>query len=316
MGVTVPGPRGCRCGAQHPDTAHERAAVRAAAAHPVHGAARPGRRRRGGTRAEGDPEGAEDVALPQHVLGRERGLGPETGPKSVTTSDCKHQSAPDQHGYQVEYGTRCVLGGVELRNARIMVKNNVEVGVPKDRGGEIVVTRPNASSKATRGSQAASWHATRTTERGLPSPHPPRGDPAGPARRTGGRNRAGQKHEGKGGWGPGCAPEMRGHQGVRGKLHKVAIVRRDAGVAAPSGVYKNVGGWTGVSMGQRACVGAEGRALHVFPLPPLPVVLLRAGYRERGGLPEEGRCVGQGGRAGGRAPCGGEAGHARRGRGT
>ena len=36
---------------------------------------------------------------------------PEVGPKTVTASDSTHQSAPDQHGHQVEHGTQRVRGG-------------------------------------------------------------------------------------------------------------------------------------------------------------------------------------------------------------
>ena len=48
-------------------------------------------------------------------------------PKLVTPSDSQHQSAPDQHGHEVEHGTRRVSSGVGLRNARILVQNDVEL---------------------------------------------------------------------------------------------------------------------------------------------------------------------------------------------
>ena len=54
--------------------------------------------------------------------------------KLATTSDSKHQSAPDQYGHEVEHSPRRVWGCVELRGAREMVqkwskmvKNDVEV---------------------------------------------------------------------------------------------------------------------------------------------------------------------------------------------
>ena len=52
-------------------------------------------------------------------------------PKSVTTSDSKHQSAPDQHWHKVDHSTRRMWGEVELANARETVQNDVEVAVPQ-----------------------------------------------------------------------------------------------------------------------------------------------------------------------------------------
>ena len=51
-------------------------------------------------------------------------------PKLATTSDHKHQSAPNQHGHQVEHSTQRVRGGAELRNARKLDQNDVEVARP------------------------------------------------------------------------------------------------------------------------------------------------------------------------------------------
>ena len=47
------------------------------------------------------------------------------GLESGTPSDCKHQSASDEHGHQVEDTPRHVLGGTKLRHACDihMVKN-------------------------------------------------------------------------------------------------------------------------------------------------------------------------------------------------
>ena len=47
-------------------------------------------------------------------------------PKLATTADSKHQSAPDQHGHEVERSTRRVWGAVELRSARKLAQNDVE----------------------------------------------------------------------------------------------------------------------------------------------------------------------------------------------
>ena len=37
---------------------------------------------------------------------------------SDIASDCRHQSASDKHGHQVEHGTRRVWGDVQLNNVR------------------------------------------------------------------------------------------------------------------------------------------------------------------------------------------------------
>ena len=50
-------------------------------------------------------------------------------PKLVTTSDCKHQLAPDQHGRQGDHGTRTAWGGVELRMGETRSEDDVEVAV-------------------------------------------------------------------------------------------------------------------------------------------------------------------------------------------
>ena len=69
-------------------------------------------------------------------------------PKSVTPSDGKHQSAPDQHGHYVERSTRRVRGGVELTTAREMVSKEVpaaakvatKVATPTGTGKEHSIT--------------------------------------------------------------------------------------------------------------------------------------------------------------------------------
>ena len=75
-----------------------------------------GRGFRLGERGERRGYAAADVEL-----GRAAALSP----KSVKTSDYKHQSAPDEPGYSTEHTTRRVCGCVELRNAREMVQNDV-----------------------------------------------------------------------------------------------------------------------------------------------------------------------------------------------
>ena len=50
---------------------------------------------------------------------------------SGSTSDCKHQSAPDQHRYQAEHWPTPRVG-LELRNPREMVANNLENHVEVD----------------------------------------------------------------------------------------------------------------------------------------------------------------------------------------
>ena len=72
----------------------------------------------------------ESINEPDRVTSVTLSQVPEA-PQIATTSDTKHQSAPDQHGPQVEHGRQRVRGGVELRNAREMVTNNVEVAVPR-----------------------------------------------------------------------------------------------------------------------------------------------------------------------------------------
>ena len=58
---------------------------------------------------------------------RVRAGGVACSPKLVTTSDSEHQSAPDQHGHDVERSIRRVARGVVLRNPRNSVQNDVEV---------------------------------------------------------------------------------------------------------------------------------------------------------------------------------------------
>ena len=58
------------------------------------------------------------------------GSKPECSTKVVTTSHSKHQSAPDQHGHEVEHITRRVPGGIQPRNARESGRSDVEVAVP------------------------------------------------------------------------------------------------------------------------------------------------------------------------------------------
>ena len=54
-------------------------------------------------------------------------LKPQIGHNIGFQAPISPRSAPDQHGRQVEYSTQYVLGGAELRNARKLVKNDVEV---------------------------------------------------------------------------------------------------------------------------------------------------------------------------------------------
>ena len=68
------------------------------------------------------------------VFGSQDADAPEPGvlaepevPKLGTASDSKHQSASDQHGHQVEIYHGVVQGGMQLKCAREMVQNDVEV---------------------------------------------------------------------------------------------------------------------------------------------------------------------------------------------
>ena len=72
----------------------------------------------------GTPEFDVALALLFELLPDKADLTPQIGHK--TTSDSKHQPAPDQRAHQVEHGTQRVWVGVELRNAREMVQNEVE----------------------------------------------------------------------------------------------------------------------------------------------------------------------------------------------